>query len=228
MLVSTILLSFGAVNASPPSTPAAPTGPTNGKSGGLYFFEIAPVIAEGDHQVFFFVDWNDSLNTGWIGPYNSGTNVNLVVEVAHTWTTEGIYHIRVKAKDAVTMEETPWSVAHNITISGNTGPMFSVASVRGGFGVTVTIENKLAPSKYVDYTIDIAGGQITGFHVHQYTNGTVFIISGETATIKVPVFFTLGRTTISVTAKCAGEKVASATYESFVLFFYVMNVKEVV
>lgn len=49
-----------------------------------------------DDDIYYFVDWDDGTNSGWIGPYPSGKEVVL----NHTWNSYGGYWIRVKAKDS--------------------------------------------------------------------------------------------------------------------------------
>jgi len=46
-------------------------------------------------DVFYYVDWDDGSNSGWIGPYPSGEEVI----VKHTWNEPGVYYVSVKAKD---------------------------------------------------------------------------------------------------------------------------------
>jgi len=55
-------------------------------------------------MVYYLFDWGDSTETTWIGPYNSGDTVTW----SHTWATPGTYHLRVKARDAHTLES-QWS-----------------------------------------------------------------------------------------------------------------------
>ncbi|MCX6666423.1 MAG: hypothetical protein NT038_10290 [Euryarchaeota archaeon] len=104
--------------------------------------------------------------------------------------------------------------------------MFTITGIAGGFGVTANIKNMLAPSKYVDYTIQISGG-LLGFHVQRYYNDTVYIKSGTTVSISTPAFFALGKVKITVTAKCGGESLVTGIYEAKVLLFYVTGIKEV-
>lgn len=47
-------------------------------------------------DVFYFVDWGDGSDSGWIGPYPSGEEVIL----KHTWNSYGGHLIRVQAKDS--------------------------------------------------------------------------------------------------------------------------------
>jgi hypothetical protein len=50
--------------------------------------------------MFLYIDWGDGNHDGWIGPYNSGINV----EVNHTWNIGGTFTIRYKAKDKLNFE----------------------------------------------------------------------------------------------------------------------------
>ena len=43
----------------------------------------------------YYIDWDDSSNSDWVGPFDSGENITL----SHTWTTRGTYVIKAKAKD---------------------------------------------------------------------------------------------------------------------------------
>jgi len=206
--------------------PAAPDGHDVADINELVMFTFVGVHAPYSHDVMYFVNWGDNLTTDWIGPYPSGLDPNQPIEVYHNWDELGTYAVKVKAKDAVTGDESVWSPVHNISI-GSTGPLFSIVGVSGGRGFTVSIQNKLAPSKYVDYTSDVAGGQMTGLHVHKYFSGNVYIPSGSTVQIGTGSFFSFGRTRITVSATAAGEPVAHAVYEAFTLFTYVLNVHEI-
>ena len=205
-------------------TPQMPDGPTQADIHELCEFSIPAVKAPSGHDVLYLFNWSDDLTTSWIGPHPSGWD--FPVEASHAWDKKGDFQVRVKAKDNTTSDESAWSQPWNITI-GSSGPLFDITGLTGGFGVTASIRNMLAPSKYVDYTIEIAGGQLSGAHVHKYYNGTVYIPSGTTVPVSAPTFLALGRVKITVTAKCAGEPVATATYQAFSLLFYVTNIQEV-
>ena len=78
---------------SPPDIPDI-DGPNKGTAGKTYPYTFTSSDPEG-LQVWYFIDWDDGSNTGWIGPYNSGESINK----NHKWTNEGSYTIRCKAKD---------------------------------------------------------------------------------------------------------------------------------
>lgn len=82
----------------PPDDPAI-TGATQGNTGEQYDYTLSTNDPDGD-PVYFWVDWGDSTNTGWVGPFPSGTQT---IE-KHTWSTDDTYTIQVKAKDTWNME----------------------------------------------------------------------------------------------------------------------------
>ena len=45
--------------------------------------------------MYYWFDWGDGTNTGWIGPYQSGETCN----ASHSWEKKGDYVIKVKARD---------------------------------------------------------------------------------------------------------------------------------
>jgi parallel beta-helix repeat protein len=61
---------------------------------------IASATAPNNENVWFFIDWADGNIEEWIGPYNSGENI----EVPHIWDEEGKFTIMVKAKDMYNYE----------------------------------------------------------------------------------------------------------------------------
>ena len=70
------------------------TGPINGNIGTEYDYTFSSFDSEGDN-VFYYVEWGDGTDSGWLGPYSSGHEIT----VSHTWDEEDIYTIRAKAKD---------------------------------------------------------------------------------------------------------------------------------
>ncbi len=86
----------------PPEIPTL-TGPSRGIVGKSYNFSTCTIDLDND-TVFYWFDWGDSNNSGWLGPYNSSVNIN----TTHKWTVKGSYGIKVKAKD-IHGEESVWS-----------------------------------------------------------------------------------------------------------------------
>jgi len=77
----------------PPGAPII-TGETNGDAGTSYDYTFTATDPESA-IIWYYIDWGDSSNTGWIGPYNSGEQIPL----SHSWSKQGTYIIKGKAKD---------------------------------------------------------------------------------------------------------------------------------
>jgi PKD repeat protein len=77
----------------PPNKPTI-NGPTSGIVGKSYPYTFTATDPEGA-IIWYFIDWDDETNTGWFGPYDSGTEVTK----SHTWSAEGTYTIKCKVKD---------------------------------------------------------------------------------------------------------------------------------
>lgn len=101
---------YGLANQ-PPNTPTRPSGPTSGKTGTSYHYESYFNDPDGDSMEILF-DWGDGTNTGWIGLVASGTTVG----ENHTYTSDGNYQIKTKARDIPNNEESEWSDLLPITM----------------------------------------------------------------------------------------------------------------
>ena len=77
----------------PPSAPSI-SGESQGNVNEPYDFRFNAEDPE-DQKLYYFIDWGDDTNTGWIGPYYSGKSF----EINHTWETQDTYTIRAKVKD---------------------------------------------------------------------------------------------------------------------------------
>ena len=86
----------------PPNKPVI-SGNTNGKAGNVYEYTFITIDPDGD-DICYFTDWGDGTNTGWMGPFSSGTP-HLQSNV---WV-KGNYTIRCKAKDLYNAES-EWGV----------------------------------------------------------------------------------------------------------------------
>jgi len=86
-----------------PDQPQTPSGPSSGKTGEEYSYSSLSIDPDDD-DVFYLFDWDDGTDSGWLGSYNSGDTVT----ASHTWTEQGDYQIKVKAKDEYGVES-PWS-----------------------------------------------------------------------------------------------------------------------
>jgi hypothetical protein len=69
-------------------------GPTKGKPRVVYDFTFLATDPEGT-EIWYYIDWGDDTNTGWIGPFESGESMNK----SHSWSEKDSYTIKVKSKD---------------------------------------------------------------------------------------------------------------------------------
>ena len=86
----------------PPEIPEI-RGPSNGKTGTSYTYYFSTSDPE-ENNVYYYIEWGDGSNSDWYGPYTSGNEKSL----SHTWTSDGKYNIRIKAKDTFN-EESDWN-----------------------------------------------------------------------------------------------------------------------
>ncbi|UCD95102.1 MAG: hypothetical protein JSU69_03360 [Candidatus Zixiibacteriota bacterium] len=93
-----------------PNAPGQPAGETEGGKDVVYNFTSSCTDPDGD-QVFYRFDWGDGEVSSWTGPYNSGDPG----PGSHTWTTSGVYDIKVQSRDEWGFESS-WSDPHQITI----------------------------------------------------------------------------------------------------------------
>ncbi len=94
-----------AVLNSRPSKPLRPMGPSTLECGQPGSYSTSAEDPDGD-DIYYFIDWGDGTETGWIGPYESGTSITKT----HSWDTVGSYRIRALAKDSVLSGEySEWS-----------------------------------------------------------------------------------------------------------------------
>lgn len=80
-------------NIPPPYTEI--NGPSSGNAGMEYEYTFRIWYVPEDVILFLLVDWDDGNTTGWIGPYF----IDDFVFLTHSWSEEGDYTIRAKAKD---------------------------------------------------------------------------------------------------------------------------------
>jgi hypothetical protein len=89
--------------SNPPNTPVSPNGENQVDAKTLYVYTTHTRDIDGD-LVYYRWDWGDQSTSSWMGPYPSG----VIINASHSWETEGIYDVRVKAKDENGMES-EWS-----------------------------------------------------------------------------------------------------------------------
>jgi hypothetical protein len=96
-----------------PLKPNPPNGPDNGAAGTEYTYYASTTDPDGD-EISYIFDWGDGSYSGWVGPYDSGATA----QASHTWSDQGNYQIRVKAKD-VHGVQSDWSDSLPVTMPVN-------------------------------------------------------------------------------------------------------------
>jgi hypothetical protein len=93
------------------SKPEIPSidGPSSGKINVEQTYTTSTTDLDGDNLCYIF-DWGDGTNSGWLGPYNSGEEI----QASHIWTKKGDYSIKVKAKD-IHGTQSGWSSIHSFS-----------------------------------------------------------------------------------------------------------------
>jgi len=77
-----------------PAKPEDLDGPTSGKINEEHTYTASTTDPDGD-QLYYLFDWGNGEFSGWVGPYDSGDTA----EASYSWSEQGDYEIRVKAKD---------------------------------------------------------------------------------------------------------------------------------
>jgi hypothetical protein len=101
--------------SNPPAIPVL-TGPDSGVINEMYTFHAVTTEPDGEN-VYYFFDWGDGSNSGWLGPYNSGQSA----AAQKSWSTAGTYSVRAKAKD-INQVSSGWSTPLIVTIMTDRPP----------------------------------------------------------------------------------------------------------
>jgi hypothetical protein len=144
----------GGNQQSPPNI----TGPTNGNVGVNYDFTFLANDPEGDN-ISYYIDWGDGTNTGWLGPYLSGTEITRT----HKWLQNGSYNVSAKTKDV--WHTSYWS--HHQIVIGNIAPYAPTITgpISGEIGVTLQYKFKAIDhdGDNIYYYVDWGDGTNTGW-----------------------------------------------------------------
>lgn len=175
----------------PPQKPTL-SGPTNGIINTQYTYMVSSTDPEGD-DVFYYLEWGDGANSGWIGPGDE-------ITADHSWTDIGAYTIRAKARD-IYHAESPWSDPLILTIKG---PILTIGAITGGTGVSFDINNiGGAEATNVVWTIRVIGG-LVGRTILDKSQTISSIAAGGTETIKA---LPLGLGSITITISVSADTV---------------------
>jgi len=88
-------------------------GPSVGSIDIKYTF-ISETNDPEDDDVYYYFDWGDDTNSGWLGPYTSGKECH----AGHSWQEKGDFKVKVKAKDIHGLES-EWSESLTISMPKN-------------------------------------------------------------------------------------------------------------
>jgi outer membrane protein assembly factor BamB len=77
----------------PPDIPSI-EGPAKGNTETKYDYTFRSSDPEGLH-IWYYINWDDGEDTGWIGPYDSGVEIVR----SHKWSEKGTFIIKCRAKD---------------------------------------------------------------------------------------------------------------------------------
>lgn len=195
---------------SAPEKPSPPIGPTSGDVNIEYTYSGSTTDPNGD-DIYYLFDWGDGTDSGWLGPYASGTTV----DANHTWIYGGTYDVKLKAKDATV--DGPWSDPLTVEISG---PTLVIENVKGGlFKISAEIKNPGdEPLSNVNWNITLHGGAFIG----RSASGTNLTIpANSSVTIKSAFIFGIGSTSIKVEAWVPDGPQATVTKSGMVLLFFI-------
>jgi hypothetical protein len=121
----------------PPFTPDI-AGETNGEAGVEYTYDFCSTDPDGD-DIYYCIDWGDDSGEVCIGPYPSAT----CATAKHTWSEQGTYIIKAKARDIYDAESDWGTLA--VTMPTNdqqhSAPLTSVAFLKSLSLPNKTIKN---------------------------------------------------------------------------------------
>jgi len=126
-----------------PEKPLDLDGPNSGKINEEYTYTASTTDPDED-RLFYLFDWGNGDYSNWVGPYDSG----VTAEACYTWTEEGDYQIRVKAKDEHGVQS-EWSDPLEVTMPKNN--LFSLMFLRY---IQNLLENFPNISQILDYIIE--------------------------------------------------------------------------
>jgi hypothetical protein len=206
--------------SNPPATPVL-TGPNSGVIDVMYTFNAVTTEPDGEN-VYYFFDWGDGSNSGWLGPYTQGQQI----AAQKAWSVEGTYTVRVKAKD-INQAQSGWSAPISMTILTDRPPnaptMTGASEGEPGHFYLYTLTTIDPDGDMVYYYIDWGDGQTTVW-VGPYNSGAIATVSHQwteegTYTVQAKAKDTQGIesgwTTLEVTMPVSVEKYQATQLHGF-------------
>ena len=132
--------------SNPPAKPVI-TGPTNGIVNYEYNYTVVTTEPDGE-DVYYYIDWGDGTNSGWLGPFSSGTSTT----AQKSWNTASTYTVQARAKD-INEVLSEWSDPLSVSIINDQPPNTPTIDGRA-LGKTGT------PNPYTFTTIDVNGDDV--------------------------------------------------------------------
>jgi hypothetical protein len=150
----------------PPNTPII-TGPEKGVINEEITF-TATVSDPNEHSVYLLVEFGDGSDSGWLGPYTSGSEI----EIKHTYDSLKTYKIKAKAKDNLG-EESGYGNTISVDIESPSLKNIYITPSLIGFGRVKLIltNNGEVDLENVDWEMSITGGILKRINVTN--NGTI-------------------------------------------------------
>lgn len=159
--------------SNPPNVPTI-TGPTDVVVNEECTYTIVTTDPDND-DLYYYIDWGDGTNSGWIGPYNSGVPV-LEIRI---WEDLGSFMVKVRAKDVYNVKS-DWSEPLIVTVSDNTPPNAPTINgpTHGKVGETIPYEiNATDPDGHGVYFFIIWGDDTNTGWIGPYNSSEVVTIS---------------------------------------------------
>ena len=192
----------------PPATPTI-SGPDPPKLEADYSYSFTASTSDPDgHNVYYWFDWGDGNNSGWLGPYVSGNTCNR----NHAWSNDGSYNVKVKAKDTYGTG-TIWSNILTVTV----GPVLAVSTTQLNFESSVNNGNIVKSFNVLNDGV----GLIQNVYITEQNGELITLISPERVNVStsgVQIYVTIntdefesGRYTsyILIDAGAYGQKTVS-------------------
>ena len=162
------------VTSDPPAQPTRPNGPTLGIWHAEYSYSSMTTEPDNE-QIYYRFDWDDGINSGWLGPYASGATAT----ASHIWTVLGTYNVTVKARDiwgAGSIISDPLMVTITDNTPPNTPSITGESHVRPRIAYTYTLSGTDNQSQDLTYYIDWGDGN-AAVGLGPYHSGETFTLS---------------------------------------------------
>lgn len=183
--------------------------PTEGDIGVEYTFCFdLPTDPQGS-QYFVLWEWGDETDSGWLGPYNSGTTTC----ASHAWNAAGVYQIFVSNKNE---EGTIWRFGPFTIHIGE--PQLEGNILFWKNNVTIIIKNTGDGSAYdVLWILDINGGIFKRITYHTECAIDTLPAGNQTRVTTTPGLFGFGRIVITITASAMNSTPVNSTVYGFIV-----------